>query len=522
METSAEKNLLTLSMKLPTTVGTKQASRLSQLIEGFPVLNAVGTLEKEISSITFDSRKATPGSLFVAIHGLKQDGSRFIQDALKRGASAFISELPVHRLNELGLESGDTTALCVEDSRKALAWVSAIHYRHPSRNMGVIGITGTNGKTTLTYILEALYQTRNVKTGVIGTINYRYADFEAPASVTTPESLDINRMLRDMAEKGITDCFLEVSSHSLALKRVHALNFSLGVFTNLSRDHLDFHVTMEHYKNAKKGFFRDHSMEKQVINIDDPVGREIVRETGRPTLTTGIDQPADVKAEDYVLSESGSRFVLKTPSGSREMHTPLLGKHNIYNLLSGSAAAYFQGFSLDEIEQGLEAAECIPGRFESIDCGQDFSVVVDYAHTHEALENALTAATTLTSNNIIVVFGCGGDRDRGKRKEMGRVALEMGDFAVITSDNPRTEDPKRILDDIVAGVPSSARENRDYKVIENRRQAIEYAVAMARPGDLVLIAGKGHEDYQILGSEKIHFDDREIAAEAINQRMKVD
>jgi UDP-N-acetylmuramoyl-L-alanyl-D-glutamate--2,6-diaminopimelate ligase len=522
MKTATQKNFLTFSMKPQTTVGNKQISKLSQLIQGFPVLNVLGTFEKEISSITFDSRKTTPGSLFVAIHGLKQDGSRFIQEALQRGAAGFITELPISQLNELGLASNGSTAICVEDSRQALAWVSALHYGQPSRNMGVVGITGTNGKTTLTYILEALYQTRGLKTGVIGTINYRYGDFQAPASVTTPESLDINQMLADMVGKGVKDCFLEVSSHSIALKRVHGMHFSIGIFTNLSRDHLDFHVNMEHYKNAKKGLFKDNPMEKQVINIDDPVGQEIVAETNRPTLTTGIDHPADIHAEHCVLSESGSQFVLKTPSGSRQMRTPLLGKHNIYNLLSGAAVAYFQGFSLDDIEQGLQAANRIPGRFERIDYGQDFSVVVDYAHTHEALGNALTAAMTLTSQNIIVVFGCGGDRDRGKRKEMARVALEMSDFTIITSDNPRTEDPKRIIDDILAGVPSSARENQDYMVAIDRRQAIEYAVENARTGDLVLIAGKGHEDYQILGSEKIHFDDREIAANAINQRMKRD
>ena len=522
MKTATQNYLLTFPMKPSKTVGKKRLSKFSRLIQGYPVLNTVGRLEKEISSIAFDSRKAEPGSLFVAIHGLKQDGNRFIQNALQRGAAAFITDLPISQLNELERASNGLTAVCVEDSRRALAWVSARHYGHPSRNMSVVAITGTNGKTTLTYILEALYQSRRLKTGVIGTINYRYGDFQAPASVTTPESLDINRMLTDMVEKGIKDCFLEVSSHSLSLKRVHELHFSLGIFTNLSRDHLDFHVTMEHYKNAKKGLFRDNSMGKQVINVDDPVGREIVSETHRPTLTTGIDRPADIMAEHCVLSESGSQFVLKTPSGSRQMHTHLLGKHNIYNLLSGAAAAYFQGFSLDEIERGLKAVNRIPGRFERIDLGQNFSVVVDYAHTHDALSNALTAATALASKNTIVVFGCGGDRDRGKRKEMGRVALELSDFAIITSDNPRTEDPNRIIEDILVGVPSSARENQDYMALADRKQAIEYAIGSARAGDLVLIAGKGHEDYQILGSETIHFDDREIAANAINQRMERD
>jgi len=516
METIERKNFLTCSQKVPAIVNKKRISKLSQLVKGFPVLNVMGTLEKEVSSIAFDSRKVGPGSLFVAIPGLKQDGSRFIRDAIGRGAVAFITELPLDHLNELGLVSRGQTAICVDDSRRSLAWVSAAYYGHPSGNMNLVGITGTNGKTTLTYILETLYQTRDKKTGVIGTINYRYGDFQAPASVTTPESLDISRMLADMAEHGIKDCFLEVSSHSLALSRVAGMRFSLGIFTNLSRDHLDFHAGMEDYKSTKKRLFRDNVMEKQIINIDDPAGREIVSETTRPTLTTGIDHPADIRAEHCVLSETGSRFTLKTPSGGREIHTCLLGRHNIYNLLSGAGAAYAQGFSLDEIQQGLQAMTHIPGRFERVDCDHDFSVVVDYAHTHEALANVLTTARALTLKNIIVVFGCGGDRDRGKRKEMGRVALELGDFTVITSDNPRTEDPERIIEDILQGVPASSGNSKDYIVLADRKKAIEYAMDNAHSGDLVLIAGKGHENYQILNSGTIHFDDREIAINAMN------
>jgi UDP-N-acetylmuramoyl-L-alanyl-D-glutamate--2,6-diaminopimelate ligase len=522
METIARKKYFSFSPNIPAIVNKLRTHKLSQLIDGFPILKVMGTLEKEVTSIAFDSRKVEPGSLFVAIPGLKQDGGRFIQDALQRGASAFITELSVDKIIELGLLMNSQTALCVENSRKALAWVSTQYYEHPSRNMNLVGITGTNGKTTLTYILETLYQTRGAKTGVLGTINYRYGDFQAPASVTTPESLDINRMLADMTAHGVEDCFLEVSSHSLSLSRVAELQFSLGIFTNLSRDHLDYHVDMEDYKNTKKEFFQNNVMEQQVINIDDPVGKEIVSATSRPTLTTGIDEMADIRAEDCALSESGSQFTLKTPSGSVAISTRLLGRHNIYNLLSGAGVAFAKGFSLGEIQKGLEAIAHIPGRFERIDCGQDFSVVVDYAHTHEALANALTAAKALTKKNVIVVFGCGGDRDRGKRGEMGRVALEHSDFAVITSDNPRSEDPDQIIEDILKGIPASARESQDYIVLPDRKQAIEHAINNTYSGDLVLIAGKGHENYQILKSETIHFDDKEIATGAINQRMKRD
>lgn len=501
---------------------TTRSMKLSQLIRGYPVLNVLGTLEKEIAAIAFDSRKVEAGTLFVAIHGLKQDGNRFIQDALQRGAKAFVTEVPIIQLNELGLVSNDVTAICVEDSRRALSWVSAEFYGRPSRNLNLMGITGTNGKTTLTYILEALFRTRGEATGVIGTINYRYGGIQAAAPVTTPESLDLNRMLHEMAREGVRACFLEVSSHSLALKRVRDMDFEIGIFTNLSRDHLDFHGTMENYKNAKKGLFRDNTVKKHIINTDDPAGREIAAEFQSSTLSVGIDHPAELMAEDCALSQEGSRFTLKTPSGSRVIQSELLGRHNIYNLLLGAAAAFLQGFSLEAIERGIQTIKRIPGRFERLDCGQNFSVVVDYAHTGDALENVLSAARAFTRKNVIAVFGCGGDRDRGKRAEMGRIALEQSDFAIITSDNPRTENPQRILDDIIQGVPSSAKIGRDYRVIASRGEAIECAVNHARKGDLVMIAGKGHEDYQILNTGTIHFDDREIAGNAIRKRLNID
>ncbi|MCH8156790.1 MAG: UDP-N-acetylmuramoyl-L-alanyl-D-glutamate--2,6-diaminopimelate ligase, partial [Nitrospinae bacterium] len=371
---------------------------------------------------------------------------------------------------------------------------------------------------------------RDEGSGIIGTIHYRYGDTDLAAPITTPESLDINRMLDEMTGRGIRQCFLEVSSHSLVLKRVHGMNFAVGIFCNLSRDHLDFHGTMEAYKEAKKCLFRDNNVDKAVINTDDPTGREILEEFDGETLTTGIDQTADVMAENCRLSETGSRFTLKTPSGCREIQTHLLGRHNIYNLISAAAAALLQGVSLNEIERGLRSIDRIPGRFEKVDCGQDFPVVVDYAHTDDALRNVLQAARAIISKRIITVFGCGGDRDRGKRGKMGRVALEESDFAIITSDNPRTEDPERIVKDILEGVPSSAVREKDYAVVANRKEAIDRAIRMAQPGDLVMIAGKGHEDYQILGTETIHFDDREvareiareIAVEALERKLKGD
>ncbi|UCD11863.1 MAG: UDP-N-acetylmuramyl-tripeptide synthetase, partial [Nitrospinaceae bacterium] len=319
---------------LPMTADSKKQTpptrKLAELLEHCPAKNILGTLDRAITGVAFDSRKIEPGGLFVAIHGYQEDGSHFIEDALHRGALAFITETEFDKLPGHHLAANGTTAIRVEDARLALSRVSAEYYRHPSRDLDLVGITGTNGKTTLTYILETLFEAARKPTGVIGTINYRYGGVvQQAASVTTPESLDINRMLRDMAGRGIGTCFLEVSSHSLTLKRVREMTFQVAVFTNLSRDHLDFHGTMEAYANAKKELFRANDVKKRVLNTDDPIGREILKESGVETLTTGIDHPADVKAEDCVLSEEGSRFTLQTPSGNREIFTHLLGKHNV-------------------------------------------------------------------------------------------------------------------------------------------------------------------------------------------------
>jgi len=496
--------------------------KLSALIKEFPVKNIRGTLNREISSIAFDSREVKNGSLFVAIHGLKQDGFRFINDAIARGASAFITETPIDRFSGLNINQNNVTAIFVEDCRSALAWVGAEFYCQPSKHMDVFGVTGTNGKTTVTYILDSIYKIKSGRSGIIGTINYSYGDTNFNAPITTPESLDINRMLHEMAEQKIGQCFLEVSSHSLSLKRVYGMHFSVGIFTNLSRDHLDFHGTMNDYKDAKKKLFRCNHVEKSVVNIDDSVGREIAIEFPENLLTVGIEKHADVMAENYSLSELGSCFVLKTPFGSCNIQTHLLGLHNIYNLLSAASAALHQGLSLDHIAQGLQSVEGVPGRFERVSCGQNFSIVVDYAHTDEALRNVLRAARGFTSGRVITVFGCGGDRDRGKRQEMGRVAIEESGFSVVTSDNPRTEDPQCIVDDILKGIPSSACQGKDYEIIVDRKEAIRFAIEKAQSGDLVMIAGKGHESFQIFKTGSIHFDDREIAEEAVKGVSKGD
>ena len=483
--------------------------------------DVTGALDRDISSIAYDSRKVEPGGLFVAMPGHHHDGSRFIGQAIEKQAEAFITEMSSKQTAEAGFQDQNVSALHVEDSRHALAWVSDRFYGRPSDQLDLIGITGTNGKTTLTYLLERIFETASHPCGVIGSINYRYGGKEYPAPMTTPEALEINHMLSDMVGQGVEKCCLEVSSHSLALKRARELRFAVGVFTNITRDHLDYHKTFEHYKDSKKILFRDCSIQKQVINIDDPVGREIVQENTLETLTTGLDLRADVTAEDCVLSEDGIRFTLKSPSGTRAIQSPLLGRHNVLNLLSASAVALAQGISLTHIAQGIQSLERVPGRFEKVQKGQDFIVAVDYAHTDDALANALKAARTITKQRVIVVFGCGGDRDPGKRKEMGRVALEMSEYAIITSDNPRTEDPEQIIRNICEGIPADRKPNEHYTILPNRRDAIDDAIRRAQAGDLVLIAGKGHEDYQILNSGKIHFDDREEAERALKERLGV-
>lgn len=500
----------------------KTSPLLSRLLEGYPVRRHHGPLDVEISSVVNDSRKAEGNSLFVAIHGYQINGDRFITDAINRGARAIVTESSLDESKEWNPENQNLTAIQVENGRHALAWISKEFYRNPSGRMHLVGITGTNGKTTLTYILETIYRTAELPAGVIGTINYRYGGTVIPASTTTPESLDINRMLDEMVRKKIIHCFLEISSHSLSLNRVDGMAFEVAVFSNLSRDHLDFHKTLEQYKETKKSLFHDYEVKKQVLNIDDETGREIMKETSRPTLTTGIDHLADIMAEDVALSPQGSQFTLNTPMGSRKVDTRLLGKHNIYNALSAVATALHQNISLDDIVRGLQSVKKIPGRFERLDHGQPFTVVVDYAHTDDAMRNVLQAAKALARKKIIAVFGCGGDRDHGKRKEMGRVALELSDYAIITSDNPRSEDPQSIIDEIGEGIPLQAKENLDYIMIANREDAIEHAIHTAKAGDMVLILGKGHEDYQILKNETIHFDDREIAAEVLRRMQSID
>ena len=499
-------------------VTDKNTQKLSQLILGLPATNILGTTDKDIREVVYDSRKSGAGSLFVAVPGKNWDGGVFIKDAIAKGASAFITQIPFDSLSRFDLRSSNVTALCVADSRKALSIVSTNFYCHPSKRIALTGITGTNGKTTTSYILEALFMARGMRTGIIGTINYHYGNKKVSTPVTTPESLDLNRILNEMIEDKVENCFLEVSSHALKQSRVHGMRFNVGIFTNLTRDHLDFHGDMENYKNAKKKLFLRNHVQKKIFNIDDLAGQEFAKEYKTDSFTTGIDSNADFKAEDIVLKKTGCKFSLKTPFGTGKIHSNLLGRHNIYNLLSAAAGAMVQNISLEKIQEVYRHIQPIPGRFENIYNDLGFSVLVDYAHTDDALSNAISSAKAFTQGKLIVVFGCGGERDRGKRIPMGQVVLNKADFSVITSDNPRKEDPAQIIKDILQGIPSSAQKVADYTVIINRQEAIEYAINLASQNDLVLIAGKGHETYQVLGTQTIHFDDREVARSALRKR----
>ena len=458
--------------------------------------------------------------MFVAISGTQSDGARYALDAAKRGAVAMVSESIIEP--EDLLEGKGLALIRVEDARNALAIIAARFYEHPSRSVKLIGVTGTNGKTTVTYLLESILNGNGFSVGVIGTVDYRYGGQAFTAGMTTPESVDINRMLSEMNGMGVSHCMLEVSSHALTFQRIKGLEFGVTVFTNLSQDHLDFHGTLEDYMLSKKSLFRDYPQDQRVVNVDDLLGREIFEEVPENTMTVGIHENADVRAENIRLERTGSYFNLKAPCGVLPVRSSLLGKHNVYNILSAAGAALQLGISLDDIVSGINALGAVPGRFEKVDCGQDFTVVVDYAHTEDAMSNILRAARSFTEGRILTVFGCGGDRDRGKRPKMGRVAVEASDFAVVTSDNPRSEDPGKIIEDIREGIPAYCGENERYVCVPERSEAIRLAIDRAGSGDFVIIAGKGHEDYQILNAETIHFDDREVAEKALRVRLSLD
>ncbi len=477
-----------------------------------------GDAEIIATDVTHDSRQAGAGSLFAAIRGLTGlDGHRFVDDVMRRGAAGIISELE--------RPTGFAGAwLQVVDARAALAKAAAVVHGDPSDHLKLIGITGTNGKTTTTYLAFALTQAAGEKGAMLTTVEYRIGDESTPAVRTTPEASDTQRFLREALDKGCKTAAMEASSQALDLHRCDGLKFRAAIFTNLTRDHLDYHHTMENYFDAKKRLFDGRLGSKpeiSVINADDEWGVKLAKElkaNGQRVVTYGIDSAADFTASQIDISLiKGTSFLLKTPQGERALTSPLVGRPHVYNILAASAAALELGYGIDAIRKGIETCVGAPGRFERVTHEGDFAVVVDYAHTDDALLNTLKTARDLTTSpegaRIITVFGCGGDRDKSKRAPMGLAAGRYSDLAIITSDNPRTEDPLKIIAEVEAGIKETG---TPYKIISDRREAIHQAVKEAKAGDVIIIAGKGHETYQIIGSDKFHFDDREVAKEALD------
>ncbi len=494
------------------TILTKQNSTISDVANALGAA-VLGDTSAFALDVTHDSRQAGGGTLFVAIKGATMDGHRFVDDVLRRGAVGVISEQDPPK-------DFDGVWLTVPNARQALAKAAAVINGNPSHDLDLVGITGTNGKTTTTYLCFALAEASGVRPAMLTTVEYRIGEKSEPAIRTTPEASDTNRFLREAVESGCSMAVMEASSQAIDLNRCDWLRFKVAVFTNLTQDHLDYHLTMENYYDAKKKLFDGRLGEKpgsSVINIDDKWGLKLadeIKANGQRVVTIGQDnETADLKASGIEVSLiRGTSFLLVTPDGERRVTSPLVGKPHVYNMLTATAAGLELGYSLDDIVRGLSTCVGAPGRFERVEHDGDFAVVVDYAHTDDALLNTLKTARELTDGRIITVFGCGGDRDKSKREPMGRVAGENSDLVIITSDNPRTENPLKIIADIEIGVRPTG---KDYEIIDDRRRAIGRAVSLAGSGDVVIIAGKGHENYQIVGADKFHFDDREVAIEAL-------
>ncbi len=467
-----------------------------------------------VRGIAYDSRAVASGDVFVALKGRHADGTAFAQQAIDRGAAAIVSEQPappgVH-----------VPWAIVQDARLALAVLATTFYRDPSSEMQVVGITGTNGKTTTAYLLASIFEAAHVRCGLLGTVAYRIGDDVREATRTTPEAPDVQALLREMVDRECGACAMEVSSHALSLRRVDGMTFAAGVFTNLTRDHLDFHADMDDYFRAKRRLFEmlpRHA--PSLLNVDDPRGAALADAGGRP-VTYAIDRQADVMPGPLSFSLQGLAFDIRTPRGTLHVRSKLVGRPNVYNILAAVSTATALDLPFDAIERGLQTLEGVHGRFQvASGAKDDVTVVVDYAHTDDALRNLLETARPLAQGRLITVFGCGGDRDRTKRPLMGAVAGRLSDLIVITSDNPRSEDPARIIEEVRRGITPDTRRDSAQRLltIVDRREAITKAVELAKPGDLVLVAGKGHEKYQAIGHRTLPFDDVAVARDALARR----
>ncbi len=497
---------------------------LAQLLQGLEIINFQGEERIPVKGLAYHSGRVEPGDVFVALKGNQTDGHLFIDQAIEKGAQVVVLEDEVnHRPGIVYVQT--------PDSRLALAHMAAVFSDHPSQDLTVIGITGTNGKTTTSYLLEAIWKASGAKVGVIGTVNCRFGAQVRPSPVTTPESLDLQNLLGEMRAADVNCVIMEVSSHALDLKRTHACRFAGAVFTNLSQDHLDYHRDMESYFAAKSLLFTEllavsgASAGLAVINHDDPWGKKLLEHISTPVLTFGFEPEVDIRPEHYTLSPEGIQARIATPFGPLEVISPLVGRYNLANILAASSTALGLGVDPDHVVAGLATITGVDGRLEPVAIPGQPLVLVDYAHTPDALQQVLKALRALNFTRIITVFGCGGDRDRTKRPLMGQAAAQGSDLVIVTSDNPRTEDPLAIIAHIEEGLkdlgyhPLNVSEvtaaRQGYLAVPDRRQAIRLAIEIGASGDVILLAGKGHETYQILGTRRVHFDDREEAREAL-------
>jgi UDP-N-acetylmuramoyl-L-alanyl-D-glutamate--2,6-diaminopimelate ligase len=494
-------------------------SRMSESVLQSPVASQI------VNAVTHDSRNVQPGTLFVGLQGEHADGATYARDAERRGAVAVVSDSP--QKTEVSLPW-----ITVSDAREALAALSASFYDLPSHELMVLGITGTNGKTTTAHLLSEIFEQAGMPCGRLGTVSHQIGNETREAALTTPEAPEIQGLLRELVDDGSMVCAMEVSSHGLALRRVDFTRFTAAVFTNLSRDHLDFHGDMNSYFLAKRRLFDELPSDAwTIVNLDDPRGSLLASAASRP-VTYAIDQPADVVPDAIDSSFDGLVFNVRTPRGPLHLRSSLLGRINVYNILAAVATAIALDLPFDAIEQGVESLKSVPGRMQVVSHGDDdLTVIVDFAHTDDALKQVLEGTRTLTHERIVVVFGCGGDRDRSKRPLMGAVAARLGDVVIVTSDNPRSEDPLAIMEDITHGMDSATQRSNveggegtgdffrtPYLTISDRKLAIERAIREAHVGDVVVIAGKGHETYQEIGSERRSFDDLEVAQDALRRR----
>ena len=476
---------------------------LSELLEGLEVTETQGNIGVKISGIAFNSNEVKPGYVFVCIEGFKADGHDFAADALEKGAVAIVAQKKIQDVA--------ATMVIVPNTRLALAKIAAIYYGHPYKEFTLMGVTGTNGKTTTTYLVKTILENCGQKVGLVGTNQNMIGDEIIPSHHTTPDSLELMELFRKMADEKVDTVIMEVSSHSLALDRVAALRFEVSAFTNVTQEHLDFHETMENYINAKSMLFK--KCRKAVLNSDDDAYEKIAGNCNCDIMNYGCENAADLKAMNVVYKSNGVEFDISYKGEKERVNLAIPGRFSVYNALTAAGCCLAAGQSLSQVVEGLGVARGIKGRIEVVETNTDYTVIIDYAHTPDGLLNILNTIRGFAKGRIVTLFGCGGDRDKTKRPKMGRIAGELSDFCVVTSDNPRTEDPRAIINDVLAGISET---DCEYVVVENRFEAIEFALDNAKTDDIILLAGKGHETYQILKDRTIVFDEREIVQKLID------